>query len=196
MGHLNGVLGITNFSNILQMTGDGIVKAGSKVQVTFHRSRVHCSIDKVPNHTLFPVELKEHFVKRIGLETLLMLFIYLYLGNLYSDLWKSDLSPRRIVNDIFSMSKVVSLLPPQVLSTTTLKYWPLKREVHVNHLLEHVQKLTKVTPIRTSPLRREQKDAVVTQCCNSSRKEHSFPSTKIVPVLLLFPLITVSPCLD
>ena len=82
MGHLNGVLGITNFSNILQMTGDGIVKAGSKVQVTFHRSRVHCSIDKVPNHTLFPVELKEYFVKRIGLETLLMLFIYLYLGNL------------------------------------------------------------------------------------------------------------------
>ena len=76
-----------------------------------------------------------------------MLFIYLYLGNLYSDLWKSDLSPRRIVNDIFSMSKVVSLLPPQVFSTTTLKYWPLKREVHVNHLLEHVQKLTKVTPM-------------------------------------------------
>ena len=147
MGHLNGVLGITNFSNILQMTGDGIVKAGSKVQATFHRSRVHCSIDKVPNHTLFPVELKEHFVKRIGLETLLMLFIYLYLGNLYSDLWKSDLSPRRIVNDIFSMSTVVSLLQPQVFSTTTLKYWPLKREVQVNHLLEHVQKLTKVTPM-------------------------------------------------
>ena len=45
------------------------------------------------------------------------------------------------------MSKVVSLLPPQVFSTTTLKYWPLKREVQVNHLLEHVQKLTKVTPM-------------------------------------------------
>ena len=45
------------------------------------------------------------------------------------------------------MSKVVSLLPPQVFSTTTLKYWPLKREVHVNHLLERVQKLTKVTPM-------------------------------------------------
>ena len=66
MGHLNGVLGITNFSNILQMTGDGIVKAGSKVQVTFHRSRVHTeytapSIKYQTTHS--SQELKEHFVK-------------------------------------------------------------------------------------------------------------------------------------
>ena len=65
MGHLNGVLGITNFSNILQMTGDGIVKAGSKVQVTFHRSRVHT--EYTAPSIKYQTTHSSPFVKRIGL---------------------------------------------------------------------------------------------------------------------------------
>ena len=42
--------------------------------------------------TQFPLDLTEHFVKRLGLgDTLNLLLIYLYHGDQYSDLWKSHL---------------------------------------------------------------------------------------------------------
>ena len=71
--------------------------AGSKVQVTFHRSRVQVIAPSINYQTTqIPLNLIEHFVKRLGQETVLMLFIYLYRGDLYSDLWKSDLYFRPI----------------------------------------------------------------------------------------------------
>ena len=76
------------------------------------------------------------------------------------------------------------------------KHWPLGRDVHVNYLSEHVQKLTKVTPVQCDvvwrPLSNTHQSpgmpkecAVVTQCCNSSRNAHLFEknvnhSTKII----------------
>ena len=107
---------------------------------------------------------------------------------------------------IFSRSSIVYLLPLQVFLTITLKHWPLKRDVqvHVKYHSEQRSLTISLTALllgaHQSPAR-QQNGAVVTQYCNSSRKEHPFEnkvihSTKIVPVLLPFPLIAVSPCLD
>ena len=56
MGHLNGVLGITNFSNI-QMPAGRVYCTGQEYTAP--------SINYQTTH--IPLELKEHFVKRIGL---------------------------------------------------------------------------------------------------------------------------------
>ena len=117
-----------------------------------------------------------------------MLFIYLY----HCDLYKVNciLQPRRIVNDIFSMSNVVDLLPPQVFSTITLKQCksPFRTcsEVDQGDSSVVVPTSKNLCPplccqIRTSLLGCQQKGAVVTQCCNySSRKEHSFEKNVII----------------
>ena len=107
---------------------------------------------------------------------------------------------------IFSRSSIVYLLPLQVFLAITFKHWPLKRDVqvHVNYHSEQRSLTISLTALlldaHQSPAR-QQNGAVVTQYCNSSRKEHPFEnkvihSTKTVPVLLPFPLIAVSPCLD
>ena len=41
--------------------------AGSKVHVTFHRSRIQVTASLINYHTTHPLDLTEHFVKRLGL---------------------------------------------------------------------------------------------------------------------------------
>ena len=66
--------------------------AWSKVQITFHRSRVQVTAPSINYQTTqILLDLIEHFVRRLGLGDTLMQFVYLYHGDLYSDLWKSDL---------------------------------------------------------------------------------------------------------
>ena len=63
------------------------MEVGSKVQVTFHRLRVQVTAPSINYQTTeIPVDLIEYFVilRDQGLETLLMLFIYLNHGDLYS----------------------------------------------------------------------------------------------------------------
>ena len=66
--------------------------AGSKVQVTILRSRVQVTAPSINyQSTQIPLDLTEHFVERLGLGYTFNAIIYLYHGNLYSDLCKSDL---------------------------------------------------------------------------------------------------------
>ena len=64
--------------------------AGSKVQVTFHWSRVQVTAPSINYQTTqFLLELIKHLVKRLGLgDTFSAVFFYLYHSHLYSDLWK------------------------------------------------------------------------------------------------------------
>ena len=111
-----------------------------------------------------------------------------------------------MVTCTLTCGKVTCILDPP-------KHWPLGRDVHVNYLSEHVQRLTKVTPVQCDvvwrPLSNTHQSpgmpkecAIVTQCCNSSRNAHLLRKTYIIPqklfwtVLLPFPVTAVSPYLE
>ena len=138
-----------------------------------------------------------------------MLLIYPYYG-VRPALWPVEKWPvfltRRIVNDIFKVEYRLSLTSTsffddnfEVLAseegrTGTCKL-PFRTKISI-----WCVKTALLLDAHQSPVW-QQYCAVVTQYCNSSRKEHPFEnkvihSTKIVPVLLPFPLIAVSPCLD